>query len=120
MGKALTRPCSTRRKRGINEESPDDERASLLPRTRKTKKAPKPSWSQILTPQSQLVLVAYAMTSGLGVAFDSTFPVFLHHPKQELSNNPDVKLPFKFTSGFGVGEFHYSSCLSHPLTNFII
>ncbi|KAJ5179491.1 glutamate carboxypeptidase [Penicillium capsulatum] len=42
------------------------------------------------------------MISGLGMAFDSTFPVFLHHPKQDLSHNPDVKLPFKFTSGFGV------------------
>lgn len=117
IGKALTSPCTASRKRGINEESPDDERTVLLPRVQKKRKVSKPSWSQIFTPQSSLVLMAYTMISGLGVAFDSTFPVFLHHPKQDLDNNPDVKLPFKFTSGFGVGESLRSSSSRHQLTS---
>ena len=105
LGKALTNPCIPRRKRGINEETPDEEETTLLPRSQKKKKKPvKTTWSQVFTPQSNLVLLAYTMISGLGGAFDSTFPVFLHHPKQDLHNNPDVKLPFKFASGFGVGE----------------
>jgi hypothetical protein len=41
--------------------------------------------------------------SGLGMAFDSVFPVFLHYPVQDLHDNPNVQLPFKFASGFGVG-----------------
>ncbi|KAJ9387194.1 hypothetical protein DTO063F5_3289 [Paecilomyces variotii] len=65
-------------------------------------KAKRPSWGQVLTPQSILVLIAYAMLAMHSMAFDSLFPVFLHYRPQNLEGNPDVNLPFKFAGGFGV------------------
>lgn len=60
-------------------------------------------FKSIFTPQSTLVLAAYAMLALHSMGFDSLFPVFLHHPEQDMHDNPDVDLPFKFTSGFGLG-----------------
>lgn len=44
------------------------------------------------------------MVSGLGMAFDAVFPAFLSYPEQKLHRNPEVKLPFKFAGGFGIGN----------------
>ncbi len=110
LGKALTRPCMSARQRQAESKGLDEERTALLSGgTRASKKTRKPvirpSWSQIFTPQSKLILLSYTLMSGLGMAFDSVFPVFLHYPVQDLRNNPNVQLPFKFASGFGVGQF---------------
>ncbi|KAJ5934348.1 glutamate carboxypeptidase [Penicillium verhagenii] len=106
LGKALTRPCTSRNKRGAEskDSSEDAERATLLPRKKKEEAKPiaRVSWSQIFTPQSCLILTSYTLISGLGMAFDAVFPVFLNYPVQEYENNPDVQLPFKFAGGFGV------------------
>ncbi|KAJ5713810.1 glutamate carboxypeptidase [Penicillium malachiteum] len=107
LGQALTRPCTSRQKGNADSKSLDEERATLLPRDTKkkpTKPKTRPSWSQIFTPQSCLVLTSYTLCSGLGMAFDAVFPVFLNYPVQDFENNPDVELPFKFASGFGVGK----------------
>lgn len=74
------------------------------------KRTPKPQrarlpWSRILTPQSNLILLAYASMSLHSVAFDSVFPVFLNHKTQTFEANPAVKLPFKFSGGFGLGTY---------------
>lgn len=103
LGRALTRPCTSRRKQPAELKDADEERTALLPQQQQKKPVVRPRWSQVFTPQSNLVLVAYTLMSGLMMAFDSVFPVFLHWPVQQLHNNPDVKLPFKFTSGFGIG-----------------
>ncbi|KAJ5678260.1 glutamate carboxypeptidase [Penicillium maclennaniae] len=105
LGQALTSSCVSR-KRQVGSKDLDEERTVLLPRKHpRTKAVEKPvSWSQVFTPQSNIVLVSYTLMSGLGMAFDSVFPVFLHYPVQDIHNNPDVKLPFKFASGFGIGE----------------
>lgn len=50
------------------------------------------------------------------MAFDSVLPVFLHSPEQQYEGNPDVKLPFKFTGGFGVGMIPYSVPSPFPFT----
>ncbi|KAJ9296721.1 hypothetical protein DTO271G3_4920 [Paecilomyces variotii] len=71
-------------------------------RNQNSGKAKRPSWGQVLTPQSILVLIAYAMLAMHSMAFDSLFPVFLHYRPQNLEGNPDVNLPFKFAGGFGV------------------
>ncbi|OAX82586.1 hypothetical protein ACJ72_03063 [Emergomyces africanus] len=68
----------------------------------KKKHAPNLPWSQILIPQSNLMLLAYATMSMHTVAFDSVFTVFLNHPQQDYENNPNVKFPFKFSGGFGI------------------
>ncbi|RAK99083.1 MFS transporter [Aspergillus ibericus CBS 121593] len=96
LGEALTRSCTWRRK----SHAPDGERAALLPRKQKPVK--RPSWSEVFSPQSRRVLLAYALMSMHTMAFDSLLPVFLHNPVQELEGNPDVRLPFKFVGGFGV------------------
>lgn len=118
LGQALIEPCTSRRKRELGslkheDDDEDEEQTPLLaedrPASTKPKKLKKPvtrtQWSQIFTPQSTLVLISYTLVSGLGMAFDSVFPVFLHWPVQDLVNNPDVELPFKFASGFGIGTF---------------
>lgn len=64
----------------------------------------RPTWGQVFTPQSNLVLLSYTLMAMHSMAFDSLFPVFLHYPEQDSYNNPDVHLPFKFAGGFGVGE----------------
>jgi hypothetical protein len=76
--------------------------------SQKTKPRKRPSLKEVLTPQSNLVLLAYGMMALHSMAFDSLFPVFLHHPEQDLVDNPDVKLPFKFTGGFGLGMIESS------------
>lgn len=73
------------------------------PQPKKTKPRKRPSLKEIFTPQSNLVLLAYGLLALHSMGFDSLFPVFLHHPEQDLVNNPEVKLPFKFAGGFGVG-----------------
>lgn len=128
LGDALTQSvtmCKAKRRRPrrftINIE--DDETTTLLEddpeadhdrkrsSCRKSAKPKRPKWSQIFSPQSNLVLLAYGSMAMHSMAFDSLFPVFLHHPVQMLEGNPDVKLPLKFSGGFGVGEF---IILLHP------
>ncbi|GLB02908.1 hypothetical protein AtubIFM57258_006376 [Aspergillus tubingensis] len=106
VGEALTSSCTSSRKRKSESHASDAERQSLLPSTTThpataAKKA-KPTWAEIFTPQSRLVLLAYALMSMHAMAFDSVLPVFLHSPVQEYDGNPDMKLPFKFTGGFGI------------------
>ncbi|GAD97163.1 MFS transporter, putative [Paecilomyces variotii No. 5] len=129
LGQALTSGCtrSCRRRRSSHpvKRLDDDETTALLagdedldeedfyqetqarqpttPRKKQSNsKAKRPSWGQVLTPQSILVLIAYSMLAMHSMAFDSLFPVFLHYHPQNLEGNPDVKLPFKFAGGFGV------------------
>lgn len=109
LGQALTRSC-TRRRRRSSSKMQDEERTTLLGHDQtsqsKAKARPfkRPSWRQVFSPQSNLTLLAYGMMSMHGMAFDSLFPVFLHQPAQNLHDNPNVQLPFKFVSGFGVGK----------------
>ncbi|PGH17927.1 hypothetical protein AJ79_00826 [Helicocarpus griseus UAMH5409] len=116
LGDMLKRPFMRRKERktphGFIVDERDETTPLLDPDTREpdternstTKRADPPNlpWSQILTPQSNLVLMAYATMSLHTLAFDSVFPVFLNHKTQDFENNPDVKLPFKFSGGFGI------------------
>ncbi|EAW08355.1 MFS transporter [Aspergillus clavatus NRRL 1] len=108
LGQALTSGCTGRRQKSLYlETQEDDERTALLGNhgkaSRSTGKATKrPSWKEVFSPQSTLVLAAYSMLAMHNMAFDSLLPVFLHTPLQRLDGNPDVKLPFKFIGGFGV------------------
>ncbi|KAK2861080.1 hypothetical protein FQN49_004559 [Arthroderma sp. PD_2] len=112
LGEMLTSICcGCGRKPKKHLRHDDDETTPLLRESQTSGKAAdkeqkKPStsvkWTEILNFQSTLVLMVYASLGLHTVAFDSVFPVFLNHPTQDLKNNPDVKLPFKFTSGFGI------------------
>jgi MFS family permease len=107
LGQMLTGSCSSRRKEmSYSETQEDNERTALLGQHQSTKStaAKRPSWKEVFSPQSTLVLLAYAMMAMHNMAFDSLLPVFLHTPLQRLDGNPEVRLPFKFIGGFGVGR----------------
>ncbi|KAE8381620.1 major facilitator superfamily domain-containing protein [Aspergillus bertholletiae] len=59
-------------------------------------------WRAVFSLQPILLLLTFGVMSMHTVAFDSLFPVLLHHPVQRLRGNPDVQLPFKFSSGLGL------------------
>jgi hypothetical protein len=87
----------------------DDERTPLLGEHHTTKlpqksEVKKHSWTEVLTPQSALILLTYTLMSVHTMAFESLLPVLLHNPIQRLEGNPDVQLPFKFVGGFGMGN----------------
>lgn len=117
LGNILLKPCISKRRQKQDANArlteDDDERRPLLQEgTVSSSNGNDPtqvndrgslSWAQILTPQTNLALLAYASLALHTLAFDSLTPVFLSHPKQELDNNPAVKLPFKFSGGFGMG-----------------
>ncbi|RAO71263.1 uncharacterized protein BHQ10_007275 [Talaromyces amestolkiae] len=90
-----TIPTSKATTYGTNNDSPDYD--IIEPKKKTSSK-----FKTIFTPQSTLTLIVYGMLAMHSMGFDSLFPVFLYHPKQDLTNNPDVQLPFKFTSGFGL------------------
>jgi hypothetical protein len=87
----------------VGEPSPMKTTAAAQPHSAPKKPVKRPSWSQIFTPQSKAVLLAYSLLALHSMAFDTLLPVFLHHPIQDL-DEPHVKLPFKFAGGFGIGE----------------
>ncbi|KAF2488310.1 MFS general substrate transporter [Lophium mytilinum] len=92
----------------LNKKSPGaaarliDDEESFAENSTSAVQAPKPRWRDVLTTQTSLNLLVYALLALYSVAFDQLIPVFLHHPVQDL-NGPDVTLPFKFASGYGVG-----------------
>lgn len=124
LGQLLTQSCSSRREKShryvgydediiegtrlLSEHSSDTEDYAAITNGGRTKKVRPLSKGDIrksktiFTTQSCLVLIAYGMMALHSMGFDSLFPVFLHHPQQDMVDNPDVKLPFKFTSGFGL------------------
>lgn len=107
LGQFLTRPC-TSRKGPADFHDHDAATEPLLSDDRgleQTKPTPRrPSWREVFSPQSTLVLLTHATLSMHTMAFDSLLPVFLHSSEQEIGGNPDVRLPFKFVGGFGIGK----------------
>ncbi|KAF4625247.1 hypothetical protein G7Y89_g12918 [Cudoniella acicularis] len=61
----------------------------------------KPRWRDVLSPQSSINLLVYALICMHSMAYDQLLPVFMHHPVQDM-NSPEVRLPYKFNSGFGI------------------
>jgi hypothetical protein len=109
LGRILTRSCARRREKASLIDS-DDERTPLLGENHSAKspqdqpEVKKHSWREVLSPQSTLVLLAYSLMSVHTMAFESMLPVFLHNPPQDLEDDPNVQLPFKFVGGFGMGK----------------
>ncbi|KAF2815888.1 MFS general substrate transporter [Mytilinidion resinicola] len=109
--RTLTRKENTDREREplLNKKSPGpatrpiDDEESFAANLTSTVQAPKPTYKDVLTTQTSLNLLVYALLALYSIAFDQLIPVFLHHPVQDL-NGPDVALPFKFASGYGVGS----------------
>jgi hypothetical protein len=52
------------------------------------------------------------------MAFESMLPVFLHNPPQDLQDDPNVQLPFKFVGGFGMGKSIFLQLLRWQLLTF--
>jgi len=60
-----------------------------------------PSFRDVLTKQALLNLLYYTILAFHSIGYDQLLPVFMHHPKQDLSS-PNVHLPFQFSTGFGL------------------
>ncbi|KAE8349903.1 major facilitator superfamily domain-containing protein [Aspergillus coremiiformis] len=104
LGSMLTSSCTSREKRARYMVQDNETTPLLGENAAQQKKDPvkQPSWKEVFSPQSRLVLMGYALMSLHTMAFDSLLPVFLHTPVQRLHDNPDVRLPYKFIGGFGV------------------
>ena len=64
-----------------------------------------PTYREVFSRQSSLNLLAYCVLVLHSLAYDQLLPVFMHYPQQtDRSTNPDVRLPFKFTGGFGLNS----------------
>lgn len=64
----------------------------------KQSRSHKATWSQVLNPQTNLVLLAYTAFALHTLAFDALLPVFLDYPK----HNSPLQLSLKFFGGFGM------------------
>lgn len=107
LGQLLTRPCTSRKgSAGSNDQDEATEPLLGEDRSRERRKPNlrRPSWREVFSPQSTIVLLAHATLSMHTMAFDSLLPVFLHSSEQETDGNPHVHLPFKFAGGFGIGK----------------
>lgn len=62
-----------------------------------------PTYREVFSRQTDLNLLTYTLLALHAVAFDQLLPIFMHYPRQtDRSSNPNVRLPFKFTGGFGI------------------
>ncbi|KAL8665642.1 MAG: hypothetical protein Q9202_002146 [Teloschistes flavicans] len=58
---------------------------------------------KVFSRQSKINLLTYTLLALHSVAYDQLLPIFMHHPPQaNRSSNPEVRLPFKFSGGFGI------------------
>lgn len=127
LGDMITNSCSGKRHKSSKQSQkidcettpllsnkPDSPESDDVKATKKTKES-KPSWSQVFTSQSILILISYGFLSLHNLAFDAVVPVFLNHPVTDIRSNPDVNLPVKFTGGFGMGKLsHIIPPRTHP------
>ncbi|KAH4035514.1 hypothetical protein HBI09_087880 [Parastagonospora nodorum] len=60
-----------------------------------------PRIRDVLTYQTTLNLVVYALLAFYTLAYDQLLPVLMHHPTQSR-DDPNVQLPLKFAGGFGI------------------
>lgn len=113
LGRKLTRLCSRDRATKANEHG---EREPLLGPTdaiqftQSGQEVGRPRWRDVLSSQSNLVLLVYTMLGLHTMAFDTLLPVFLHLDVQSLHGNPDVQLPWKFAGGLGMGRSYCFYC----------
>lgn len=64
-----------------------------------------PTYREVFSWQSNLNLLTYSILAFHSIAYDQLLPVFMHYPQQtDLSTNPNVHLPLKFTGGFGLNS----------------
>ena len=62
-----------------------------------------PTYKEVFSRQSNLNLLTYSILALHSLAYDQLLPVFMHYPRQmDRSTDPNVRLPFKFTGGFGL------------------
>lgn len=121
LGQLLLKPCTQRTKAGLPHD--EEQSASLLKHSRvsstsssvpetdvgtKAKHvnhviAKPPSYREVFSYQSNMNLLVYTLLALHSIAYDQVLPVFMHFPRQtDRSSNPNVRLPFRFTGGFGI------------------
>ena len=64
-----------------------------------------PTYREVFSRQSNLNLLTYSILALHSLAYDQLLPIFMHYPNQtDRFTNPDVRLPFKFSGGFGLNS----------------
>lgn len=120
LGELLLHPF-TRKKLGPKWPLEDEPSASLLEHSRNTSAAALDTdidaqescrfvpvvvpltYREVFSRQVNLNLLTYSVLALHSLAYDQLLPIFMHYPQQaDRSTNPDVRLPFKFTGGFGL------------------
>ena len=78
----------------------NDEETGAHSKPKETPSAP--SIREVLHYQTIMNLIVYTLLALHSMAFDQLIPVFMHHPRQDHSNNPQFAPPLKFAGGFGL------------------
>ena len=118
LGEILLRPFTRRKKQRPTLSLEQDQSAPLLghnhdsgvashPKENRTAVpiSTSPTYREVFSRQSSLNLLSYSLLVLHCLAYDQLLPVFMHYPQQtDRSTNPDVRLPFKFTGGFGLNS----------------
>ena len=120
IGKLLLRPFKPKKPRAAKWQHEEEQSSSLLKHSRGSSSASTehdvdvraeptsirlapPSYREVFSYQSNLNLLTYSLLALHSVAYDQLLPIFMHYPRQtDRSLNPNVRLPFKFTGGFGI------------------
>ncbi|KAH7406449.1 major facilitator superfamily domain-containing protein [Phaeosphaeria sp. MPI-PUGE-AT-0046c] len=81
----------------------EDEQEQLLGVASDIIKEKAPRIKDVLSYQTSLNLLVYTLLAFYTMAYDQLLPVFMHHPPQS-PDDPSVKLPLKFSGGFGINS----------------
>lgn len=119
IGQFLLRPFKPKKPRAARWQHEEEQTSSLLEHSRGSSSVsmddtdmraePKPirlappGYREVFSYQSNLNLLTYSLLALHSVAYDQLLPIFMHYPPEtDRSSNPNVRLPFKFTGGFGI------------------
>ena len=104
-GRFLTRVCCGKRKQKYDES----EQEPLIGGHKAAESEKPPGYWEVFSPQSSLNLLAYSLLALHSITFDQLIPVFLHMPVGDASARAEMRLPFKFVTGFGLDVSHAQS-----------
>lgn len=122
LGKILLSPCTGKKPlKSMKKTFEEEQSAPLLKHSRNSSAvsidtgvdvqenreaaAAPPTYREVFSRQSNLNLLTYSILALHSLAYDQLLPVFMHYPQQtDRNTNPEVRLPFKFSGGFGLNS----------------
>ena len=86
----------------------DEEISATQSQAAPTEKEDPTCYTQIFGTQTVLCLVKYWMLAMHSTAYDQIIAVFLHHPRRGTDVSDEIKPPFGFNKGLGMGLYFSS------------